>query len=267
MTMRNTALITGASAGLGATYARHLAAQGFDLILVARRLERLEALAAKLRQQYLIQVEPLSADLSNPNDLERLEKYISQCDTLSMLVNNAGFGIPGNFSDVDIHKTLNMIDVMVIACVRLARAALPGMITRKCGAIINISSIAAFTAAQGNPTYAATKAYLNAFSEALAFELRGTGVKVQAVCPGFTITEFHDAGEYEGTNTRSTVPKWLWVTADQVVTQSLKDLIRGKLYSIYGTKYRLAAVLGRLGFASLLGNNFVRRFRKANPTK
>ena len=262
MAMRNIALITGSSAGLGATFARHLASQDYDLILVARRTDRLNSLATELIARYGIQVESLTADLSDPIHVARVEQRIMTCDSLVLLVNNAGFGIPGDFSQVDIDKTLKMIDVMVIACVRLARAALTGMLARHQGGIINISSIAAFIASQGNPTYAATKAYLNAFTEALASELYGSGVIVQACCPGFTLTEFHDAGEFEGKNIRNTIAKWLWVTPDQVVAQSLKDLQRGKLYSIYGFKYHLAAALGKLGFASFLANNFVRRFRK-----
>lgn len=259
--MTKTALITGASSGIGAEFARQLAAQKYDLILVARREERLLALSNELNQKYGVRTEMLIADLSLPADIERVEQCIASCETLALLVNNAGFGIPGSFYKIDIHKTLSMIEVMVVAVVRLSRAALPGMVAKGHGGIINISSVAAFVPTQGNSTYAAAKAYLNAFTEALAAELIGTGVKVQALCPGFTTTEFHDVGEYEGKNARAKIPKFLWMRVERVVAASLEAFERGRVYCIPGRGYWLAAALGRIGLAPFLGY-LLRRFRK-----
>lgn len=246
-----TALITGASSGIGATFARHLAARGHNLILVARREERLRALAAELEQQHRITAEVLVADLSIPDGLERVEKRIAELDSLGMLINNAGVGAPDKFAEIDVRKALAMIQVHVIASVRLTRAALPGMIARGRGAIINVSSLAAFFPMPGNTTYCATKAYLNAFSLALQAELRGTGVQVQALCPSFTHTEFHDSPEYQDFD-RSQIPKPFWMSAEQVVTASLNALGNGRVISIPGVTNRLLALLARSGLASLL---------------
>lgn len=246
-----TALITGASSGIGATFARHLAARGYNLILVARREERLRALAAELELQHRIAAEVLVADLSAPAGLERVANRIAGLDSLDMLINNAGFGVPSRFAEVDVRKSLGMIHVHIIAPVRLTRAALPGMIAKGRGAIINVSSLAAFFPMRGNTTYCATKAYLNAFSLALDAELRGTGVQVQALCPGFTYTEFHDSPEYADFN-RSQIPRPFWMSAEQVVTASLKALGNGRVILIPGLKNRLFALLARSGLASFL---------------
>ena len=246
-----TALITGASSGIGATFARRLAARGHNLILVARREERLRALAAELEQQHRITAEVLVADLSAPDGLERVENRIAELDSLDMLINNAGFGALDKFAEIDVRKALAMIQVHVVAPVRLTRATLPGMIARGRGAIINVSSLAAFFPMRGNTTYCATKAYLNAFSLALEAELRGAGVQVQALCPGFTYTEFHDSPEFEDFD-RSQIPKTFWMSAERVVTASLNALGKNRVISIPGVKNRLLALLARSGLASLL---------------
>jgi short-subunit dehydrogenase len=259
---QNTALITGASSGIGATFARHLARQQYNLILVARRQERMEALANEIRQQSPVKIDVFPVDLSVPTEVARVEQCIQACDTLDLLVNNAGFGVPGPFIKANINQHLDMIAVHVTASVRLSRAALPGMIARKHGHIINVSSVAAFIPSQGNPTYAATKAYLNAFSESLSTELRRTGVTVQALCPGFTITEFHDAPAYQQKSFRSRTPKLIWLQPDEVVSASLKALKSKRVYCIPGYKYRLVAFMGRIGLATLLADVFLRYFRK-----
>ncbi len=234
----NVALITGASSGLGAVFARQLAAQGYDLVLVARREERLAALAAELQQHYPISVEILAADLARSADVERVESRVAEIEGLDVLVNNAGFGTTGRFAEIDLAKSMDMIEVHVTASARLCRAALPGMLARRRGALINVSSVAAFTPLPGNANYAATKAYLLTFSKALHAELRGTGVKVQALCPGFTHTGFHDTAEFEGFK-RSQIPGILWMTAEDVVATSLKSLKRNQAVCIPGLKYRL----------------------------
>jgi short-subunit dehydrogenase len=258
------AVITGASGGIGAAFARHLASQGYDLLLVARRAERLQALCAEVRHQHGVHVEVVVADLARLADIERVEQRIAASATIELLINNAGFGTVGTFSEIDLKRQIDMISVHVIASVRLSRAALPGMIARGHGAIINVSSPAAFFPTPGNVTYSATKAYVKTFSEALAVELTDTGVQVQVLCPGFTITEFHATPEYERLDVRSRIPKGLWMSADDVAAASLRALRRGQLICIPGFNNRvliaLGQILGLIGLFPMLAKLFVRRF-------
>jgi short-subunit dehydrogenase len=246
-----TALITGASSGIGAAFAHQLAAIGYDLILVARREDRLAALATDLQGCHPITAEVLAADLSNPTDVKGVERRITELESLDLLINNAGFGAPGPFAQADLHTQLNMIHVHVIASVRLTRAALPGMIARRQGTIINVSSIAGLVPIPGSATYSSTKAYLNVFSEALQAELKGTGVRVQALCPGFTHTEFHDTPTHRGFH-RSRIPEVLWMSAEKVAEQSLCALRRHQVIFIPGPKNRLVAAVARSLPTSLL---------------
>ncbi len=169
-----------------------------------------------------------------------------------MLVNNAGFGIPGTFVENPVERYLEMIAVHVLASVHLCHAALPGMIARGQGAIINMSSLGAFLIAPSDETYCATKAYLNVFSEALQAELEGTGVRVQALCPGFTDTEFLDQSVYEPYHIKATIPKALWMSADEMVEQSLKALKRNRVICIPGFKNRVLVVLAHSPLKSFL---------------
>ena len=246
-----TALITGASSGIGAAYARQLAAMGYNLILVARREERLAALAAELKERYPISAQVLAADLSNPAGVERVEAYIARLERLDVLINNAGFGSPGSFVEADFANQLAMIQVHVVASVRLTRAALPLMMTRQRGAIINVSSIAGLVPIPGSATYSATKAYLNVFSEALQAELRDTDIKIQALCPGFTRTGFHDTPEHQGFG-RSEIPEFMWMSAEEVAAQSLSGLDRHQVVLVPGFKNRLVAAVARNIPGSLL---------------
>lgn len=246
-----TALVTGASSGIGAAYARRLAADGCDIVLVARRQERLEALADELKKAHSVKAEVLPADLSKPADVERVEQRIAACAALDMLVNNAGFGTMGFFADVDLRKHLDMIHVHVLASVRFTHAALSGMIARRRGAVINVSSGAAYLAMPNAVTYCATKMYLVTFAEALAKELEDTGVRVQTVCPGFTYTEFHDTPEFEKFN-RTDIAKGLWMSADDVVGESLSGLEAGRVICIPGRKNRLLMALQRSPLGPLL---------------
>src|SRR4051812_49073494 len=193
---RGRAIVTGASSGIGEVFARRLAAGGYDLLLVARRAERLAALASELTQQFGIAAEPLVADLASAEGRDAAVARLESADDAAILVNNAGFGVWGTFASTDETKHLAMIELHVVTSVRLCRAVLPGMIARRHGAIVNVSSLAAFLPMPNFVTYAATKAYLLSFSEGLRTELRGTGVRVQALCPGFTHTGFQEAADF-----------------------------------------------------------------------
>ena len=192
-TTRPTALVTGASSGIGAAFAERLARDGYDLILVARRRERLEALAEHLRAVHGAGASVLAADLSRAGELAAVEQRLAEETALALLVNNAGFGGYMPFKDLDPDRAEELIGVQVIAVTRLTRAALPGMLARGRGAIVNVSSRLAFSGPLGSPplpkraTYAAAKAYINTFTQILADELAGTGVQVQALCPGMVL--------------------------------------------------------------------------------
>ncbi|MDR3572983.1 MAG: SDR family oxidoreductase [Anaerolineaceae bacterium] len=239
-----TALITGASSGIGAAFARHLAASGHNLVLVGRRKDRLEAVSAAIRQQNSVEVDVLIADLAGEEGVQQVERCIADLDDLDLLVNNAGFGSTGSFAGSDLNRQLDMIHVHVQAPVRFTRAALPGMIARRHGGIINVASLAAFLPSKGNVTYSSSKDYLVTFSEILAMELKGTGVSVQALCPGFTVTEFHDRPELKDFD-RSQFPKFMWCSADQVVEASLKGLEGGRVVVVPGWIYRLISLTVR----------------------
>lgn len=239
-----TALITGASSGIGAAFARQLAARGYDLVLVARRKEKLDALAEELRKDRKIGVEVLLADLAKPSDVERVEAHIRDLSGLALLINSAGFGTTGPFAEVDAAKHADMIQVHVVAAARLTRAALPGMLARKQGAVINVSSLMAFLPMHNAVTYCGTKAFLVTFTQALAKELEGAGVRAQVLCPGFTYTEFHDTPEFKQFD-RASVSKTLWMTADDVVAESLAALEAGRVLCIPGRKNRLLMAFSR----------------------
>jgi len=238
------ALITGASSGLGAIFARQLAEQGYSLLLVARRAERLEALAAEIRGQHNIPIEVFPADLSLDTDLDRLEQRIGELESLELLVNNAGFSTVGKFASVLPEKHRRMINVHLMTTVRLTHAALPRMLERHTGGIINVASLAAFFPLIGNSVYCATKSALVAFTLALAIELDGSGVQVQALCPGFIYTEFHETPEHKQIK-RSYIPKFMLGQAEPVVTASLKALHRGQVVCIPGRLNKFLSVFGR----------------------
>lgn len=255
-------LITGASSGIGAAFARQAASQGHDLILVARREDRLKALADELKGQHGVEIEILVADLSRLDDIERVGRRIAACKNLEILINNAGFGTtPMPFSHTDLKRQLDMIWVHDIATVCLTRAALPQMIARGRGAVINVSSSGAFLPIPGNVTYCASKSFLTMFTEVLAAELKHTGVKVQALCPGFTRSEFHETPEFKGIDVKAMVPKALWMEPDEVAAASLLALERGLVYCIPGCMNRMMVTLGRIGLSSLLSKVMLERFR------
>ena len=254
---KRTAFITGASAGLGAEFARQLAQEGFNLALTARRIGRLESLAAKLRQQYSIDVQVQPADLSIDTELSMVEKWITTIPSLEMLVNNAGYGIRGSFATDPIEKQLTMIQVHILAAVRLSHAVLPTMLLRKKGAIINVASMAALFPIR-NVMYSSTKAFLVNFSKSLQSELWGTGIRIQALLPGYVHTEFHDTNEFYGYN-KSKIPDFFWLKAPDVVAHSLQNLNKDIVECIPGWQYRAAAHLVRFPPTASLALAYVRR--------
>jgi short-subunit dehydrogenase len=244
---RSFSLVTGPTAGIGEVFARRLAAAGRNLVLVARNRDRLQALGDELKTKHGIDVEVLAADLAVHEDLVRVEKRIGEIE-LDMLVNNAGFGLHGQFEVLPVEGHQRMLDVHVVAPVRLMRAALPGMIARGRGDIVNVSSLAGFSASLGSPVYGATKACLTFFSEALSVELARTGVRVQALCPGFTHTEFHERAGVD----KKTIPSWAWGSAEKVVDASLRALASDRVICIPGLKNKAIAALLRSLPRSLL---------------
>jgi short-subunit dehydrogenase len=224
------ALVTGASAGIGEAFARRLARSGYSLVLVARRSDRLEALADALQRQHAVEAQALAADLAAPDDIERVAGVasdLSEAGRLDLLINNAGFGTVGNYADLPLHSQLDMLNVHVTTTMSLTRAVLPGMLRRRRGGIVNVASTAGWYPLPGNATYSATKRFLINFSESLQSELDGTGLCVQAVCPGFTYSEFHDTAAYRASGfRRERLPWFVWQTAEQVVEASLNALGR-----------------------------------------
>jgi hypothetical protein len=227
------ALVTGASSGIGQAFAERLARDRYDLILVARRRDRLEALAAKLRERESVSVDVLAADLSKSDELREVESRITREPSLDLLVNNAGFGAYAPFVELAPERAEELIRVQVLAVTLLTRAALPGMIVRRKGAVINVSSRLAFSGSLPSPplpkraVYAATKSYINTFSRIVANEVAGTGVRVQALCPGVVRTEFH---EVQGMDA-SRFPVGIMAPED-VVAASLAGLERDEVICI-----------------------------------
>lgn len=234
------ALITGASAGLGEEYARQLAAAGTDLILVARRKERLEKLAAEFEENFGISAEVFPADLSREEEIYRLADKIRQTEDIDLLINNAGFGGRSKIYRDETREAEQMIMVHVTAPVVLTRAVLPAMMKRNRGAVINLASIAAFSPFSG-AMYSSTKAFLVMFSENLKNELIETGIKIQALCPGLTHTEFHQVA---GIN-KEAIPGLLWMKADRVVRISLKALNGNRVIVVPGLGNEIIAFLLR----------------------
>lgn len=238
LSSRQRAFITGATSGIGAAFAKHLAQDRFDLILHGRREEKLKKFALNLEKTYDVSTEVIIAELSRIDELKKVEHYIQGLDRLDMLINNAGYWIPGNFWERDPDALEAMIRVHVIAPVRFTRAALPGMLRRNKGDIINVSSVAAYFSTLTVENYCATKAYLITFSEALHVALMGTGVRVQVLVPGFTLTEFHSRLGVDPKKMRA--KKML---PEEVVDISLKSLEKGKVVCIPSVKGRALVTL------------------------
>ena len=237
------ALITGASSGIGAVFAHKLAARGYDLVLVARGRERLEQTARAIASTHPVNIELLPADLAADAGLQAVEDRIAAAPNLEFLVNNAGFGVPGLFFSSPIEGQDAMHRLHVLAPMRLTHRALAGMVARRRGSVVNVSSVSAFGPNPGSVGYSATKMWMNRFTEGLYMELRtiGSPVRVQALCPGFTITGFHDAMHFD----RKQIPGFMWMQADDVVETSLRALDRGQLIVVPGWRYRLLVAVMR----------------------
>jgi len=236
---RPVALITGPTSGLGAGYARRFARDGYNLILVARDVDRLVDLAAELRAAHGIDVEVLPADLSDAGDRDKVCARLAA--GVQVLVNNAGFGTSGELWSTDPALLQRQLDVNVTAVMHLTRAALPSMRAAGKGSVINIASVAGLLSGRGS-TYSASKAWVVSFSEGLANGLAGTGVGVHVVCPGFVRTEFHQRAGID----MASIPGPLWLSVDDVVTESLADVAKGKVVSIPGLQYKVLTTAGRM---------------------
>jgi short-subunit dehydrogenase len=263
------AVITGASSGIGAAFARKLAARGYNLLLIARREDRLRAIADEIRALHHIEAEPLVADLTIDADRGRAAQHIRTAPDLALLVNNAGFGTMGYFWEADEAGQERMHRLHVLAAMSLTHAALANLVPRgQAGTgVINVSSVAAFGSSPQNVSYHATKAWMNAFTQGLATELAGRSspVTVQALCPGFTLSEFHDVLGME----RATLPSWLWMTADFVVEQSLRGFDRRKLIVVPGWRYKAVVAFLKLVPAAWMRRGSiaaVRRYRKSKQS-
>jgi short-subunit dehydrogenase len=232
-----TAVVTGATSGIGLAFVRQLAAAGYDMVLVARDVDRLERVAAELSSRHHNQTEVLSADLSTSSGIDLVETRLrDDAHPVDLLVNNAGFALRRPFLTNDIADEERMHDVLVRAVLRLTLAALPGMVERGHGAVVNVSSISSYVP---RGTYSAAKAYVTTLTEAVAGRLAGTGVRVMALVPGFVRTELHDRAGID----MSTLPSYLWLDADRLVRVALRDLARGKTISVPGAFYKAFAVV------------------------
>jgi short-subunit dehydrogenase len=234
-----TALITGPTAGIGAGFARRLAADGYDLVLVSRDVARLEALAEDLNHRFGSHVEVLPANLADPAQLTAVESRLADPERpIDLLVNNAGFATKTRFVKTPPERLDAELDVLVRAVLRLTRAALPAMLERGSGSIINVSSVAGWLPLG---TYNAAKAWVTAFTTGLATQVAGSGVRILLLAPGFVHTEFHQRADLD----MSRFPEWAWLDVDPVVDTALRDLARGRTVSVPDLRYKVAAQLAR----------------------
>ena len=236
-----TALITGATAGIGAAYAKHLAQDGYDLVLVARDKKRLESAAKSLSKEFGVKAEVLVADLTKSAQLTKVEKRLAnKLKPIDVLINNAGFGINKSFLESARDAEQELLDVLVTAPMRLTHSVLPIMKERNLGTVVNVSSVASWIA---GGTYSAAKSYLTVFTESLHTELRGTKVNISALCPGFTRTEFHQRGRMK----MAGLPNFMWLSAEKVVAHSWRAAKSGKAIAVPGWQYLILSSISRFG--------------------
>ncbi|MFI8302475.1 SDR family NAD(P)-dependent oxidoreductase [Streptomyces sp. NPDC085927] len=254
-----TALITGSTAGIGAAFARRLAADGHDLVLVARNIGRLREQATELHDRHGIEAEVLTADLSEDKGIETVaDRLGDRKNPVDLLINNAGFGNKGRYLDVSMADELRMLKVHCEAVLRLTTAAAEAMRERGRGGVVNVASTAAFVP---RGTYGASKAWVVQFTQGAAQDLAGNGVRLMALCPGFVRTEFH---ERAGMGTDN-IPNWMWLDADKVAEAALADLARGKTVSIPDARYKALMGAAKLVPRGMLGGFSSRTGRKYGP--
>ncbi|WP_328915568.1 MULTISPECIES: SDR family NAD(P)-dependent oxidoreductase [unclassified Streptomyces] len=256
-----TSLVTGATAGLGAAFVRRLAADGHGLVLVARDEQRLADSAADLRETYGVEVEVLPADLATEEGIAAVEARLRDVGRpVDVLVNNAGFGNRGRFLDAPVGEDLAMLRVHCEAVLRLTTAAAEGMRERGRGFVINVASVAAF---MPRGTYSASKAWVVRFTEGVALELRGSGIRFLALCPGFVRTEFHQRAGMDAER----LPSWAWLDADKVVAAALRDLARGRVVSVPDVRYKVAVAFARHVPSGLFGAVSTGAGRRYDPKR
>ncbi len=254
-----TALITGATAGIGAAFARRLAAEGHNLVLVARDVERLREQATELHDRHGIEAEVLPADLSRDEGIAAVEARLGDRQhSVDLLVNNAGFGNRGSYLEVPMADELAMLKVHCEAVLRLTSAAATGMRERGRGGVVNVASVAAFVP---RGTYGASKAWVVQFTQGAAKDMAGSGVRLMALCPGFVRTEFHQRAGMSTGN----IPGWMWLDADKLVATALADLARGKSVSVPDPRYKALMGLVKVTPRGLLGGVTSRTGRKYGP--
>jgi short-subunit dehydrogenase len=238
--MRGRALITGATAGIGNAFARELASRGHDLVIVARDTERLESVAASLREKHRVEVDVITADLTTDEGLQAAVNALTDTTRpVDLLVNNAGSSLAAWFGTTDIGDEDRQLDLMVRAPMHLMDAAIKAMAGRGRGEIVNVASVAAFTP---RGTYSAHKAWLVNLSRWANFQYADTGVTVMALCPGFVRTEFH---QRMGVDPNESVPRWMWLKADKVVKAALADLDRRKAVSVPSVRYKVLSTIAQ----------------------
>ncbi|WP_407552057.1 SDR family NAD(P)-dependent oxidoreductase [Streptomyces sp. Pv4-95] len=254
-----TALITGATAGIGAAFARRLASDGHSVVLVARDEKRLREQATELHDRHGIEAEVLSADLSTEDGIAAVEARLADPrQPVDLLVNNAGFGNKGEYLEVSMADELTMLKVHCEAVLRLTTSAVRGMRDRRRGAVVNVASVAAFVP---RGTYGASKAWVVQFTQGAARDLAGSGVRLMALCPGFVRTEFHQRAGMGTDN----IPGWMWLDADKLVDAAMKDLTRGKSLSIPDPRYKALMGAVKLAPRGLIGGLTSRTGRKYGP--
>jgi short-subunit dehydrogenase len=241
-----TALVTGASSGIGLAFARELAARRYHLVLTARRRERLDALAAELTARHGVQARVMVDDLADPEAPRRIVSALAaEHIAIDVLVNNAGYGVPGRYVGATWEQHRDFLQVMVIAVSELTHRLLPGMIERKWGRVINVASLAGLLpGVAGHTLYAAAKAYVISFSESLALENAQYGINVTATCPGFTLSEFHDV---IGTRQQvSRFPRFMWLDAERVARESVDAVMKGRVVFVPGRVHPIIAAAARV---------------------
>ncbi|WP_210591539.1 SDR family oxidoreductase [Streptomyces sp. GESEQ-35] len=254
-----TALITGSTAGIGAAFARRLAADGHNLVLVARDTERLAEQATELHDRHGIEAEVLAADLAEDAGIDAVAARLAdRKNPVDLLINNAGFGNKGRYLDVSMADELKMIKVHCEAVLRLTSAATEAMRDRGRGGVVNVASVAAFVP---RGTYGASKAWVVQFTQGAARDLAGSGVRLMVLCPGFVRTEFHQRAGMGTDN----IPGWMWLDADKLVASALGDLARGRTLSIPDPRYKVLMGMAKVAPRGLLGGITSKTGRKYGP--